>query len=295
MELGGVTLPQELERAVFETAALLSHTQIPTLMLVALRFHTWLQPILYRVLVYFGSKDFSTWHRFPPIGDELLPERAALLQKHARHLLIQNLYLSPFAEIHRLLAVCTAVRGLACYCRIDPSFIPYFDRIRPQLLCVDAGDLFDGPPDFSHSLFSSITHLALTDINISAYSDESWKSLASLPSLTHLGFDAYSSVPARLLHVLLEEPKRLQVLILIVADMRFLNDTDNPVSAYPTHDVRFIMAAYDDDFVGDWIRGAWGQADVWDRADNFIRLKRRGKVPRDAYFIAEGDFADVEL
>jgi hypothetical protein len=94
--------------------------------------------------------------------------------------------------------------------------------------------------------------------------------------------------------------------------MRFLNDTDNPVSAYPTHDVRFIMAAYDDDFVGDWIRGAWGQADVWDRADNFIRLKRRGKVPSespscrtasilltgntgDAYFIAEGDFADVEL
>ncbi|KAJ7290113.1 hypothetical protein C8J57DRAFT_1492855 [Mycena rebaudengoi] len=256
MELGGVTLPQELERAVFETAALLSHTQIPTLMLVARRFHTWLQPILYRVLVYFGSKDFSTWHRFPPIGDEPLPERAALLQKHARHLLIQNL------------------RDLACYCRIDPSFIPYFDRIRPQLLCVDAGDLFDGPPDFSHSLFSSITHLALTDINISAYSDESWKSLASLPSLTHLGFDAYSGVPARLLHVLLEEPKRLQVLILIVADMRFLNDTDNPVSAYPTHDVRFIVAAYDDDFVGDWIRGAWGQADVWDRADNFIRLKR---------------------
>ncbi|KAJ7200052.1 hypothetical protein C8J57DRAFT_1261564 [Mycena rebaudengoi] len=239
MELGGVILPQALERAVFETAALLYHTQIPTLMLVARRFHTWLQPILYRVLVYFGSKDFSTWHRFPPI-----------------------------------------VRGLACYCRIDPSFIPYFDRIRPQLLCVDAGDLFDGPPDFSHSLFSSITHLAHTDINISAYSDESWKSLASLPSLTHLGFDAYSGVPARLLHVLLEEPKP--------ADMGFLTDTDNPVSAYPTHDVRFIMAAYDDDFVGNWIRAAWGQADVWDRADNFIRLKRRGKVPK-------GDFADVEL
>jgi hypothetical protein len=41
MELGGVILPPELERAVFETAALLYHTQIPTLMLVAQRFHTW--------------------------------------------------------------------------------------------------------------------------------------------------------------------------------------------------------------------------------------------------------------
>ncbi|KAJ7290096.1 hypothetical protein C8J57DRAFT_1492840 [Mycena rebaudengoi] len=247
MELGGVILPPELEHTVFETAALLYHTQIPTLMLVAQRFHTWLQPILYRVLVSAGSKDISWWHRFPPIGDELLPERAALLQKHARHLSIQ----SPF--------IVEETR----------HSYPTSTTYALQLLRVYAVDLFAGPPDFSHSLFSSITHLELIDGGgISAYSDESWKSLVSLSCLTHLAFSYCPSVSARLLHMLLEE-----------LDMNFSNDTDNPLG----------------DSIEDWVGGAWGQADVWVRADNFIHLKRRGKVPRDVHFIAEGDFADVEL
>ncbi|KAJ7200060.1 hypothetical protein C8J57DRAFT_1544694 [Mycena rebaudengoi] len=233
LELGGVILPPELERVVFETAALLYHTQIPTLMLVARRIHRWLQPLLYRVLV--SSKRIPSWNRLPSIGDPLLTEQAALLQKHARHFFLH----SPFM-VAEIFAVCTAVRDLACYCQIDPSFIPYLDRIRPQRLYVATEDLLAGPPDLSHSLFSSITHLELTD-----YKD-------------------------------------------------FINGIYNSVSAYPIHDVRFVVAAYDDDFVGDWIRGAWGQADVWVRADNFIRLKRRGKVPRDGYFIAKDEFANVE-
>ncbi|KAJ7263410.1 hypothetical protein C8J57DRAFT_1718992 [Mycena rebaudengoi] len=288
MELGGVILPQELERAVFETAALLYHTQIPTLMLVARRSHTWLQPILYRVLIYDGA---GSLHRMPPIADELLPERAALLRKHARHLLIHTPQ-----DAHKILAVCTAVQYFTCYCRMDPSlFIPYLDRIRPLLLGLYTEDLFDSLPDFSHSLFFSTTHLELMDDNISRYNVECWRTLASLPCLTHLMFAHYSSVPTRSLHMLLEERKSLQVLILIVDDEYFFDDIDNPVSAYPTRDVRFVVAAYSDDYLGDWIRGAWGQADVWVRANNFIRLKRLGKVPRDVYFIGGDDFGNVEL
>ncbi|KAJ7200480.1 hypothetical protein C8J57DRAFT_1736552 [Mycena rebaudengoi] len=113
-------------------------------------------------------------------------------------------------------------------------------RTDDTLLCVDTEGLFSGPPDFGHSLFSSITHLKLLDDDISAYSDESWMGLASLPSLTHLAFEYFSIVPARLLHMLLEEREILQVLILIVANKEFLNDTDNPVSALPTHDVRLF-------------------------------------------------------
>jgi hypothetical protein len=41
MELSGLTLPSELERAVFEAAALLDHENIPKLLLVAHRVHTW--------------------------------------------------------------------------------------------------------------------------------------------------------------------------------------------------------------------------------------------------------------
>ncbi|KAJ7200068.1 hypothetical protein C8J57DRAFT_1261579 [Mycena rebaudengoi] len=255
MELGGVILPQELERAVFETAALLYHTQIPTLMLAAAD--------LVSLLIYDGA---GSLHRMPPIADELLPERAALLRKHARHLLIHTPQ-----DAHKILAVCTAVQYFTCYCRMDPSlFIPYLDRIRPLLLGLYTEDLFDSLPDFSHSLFFSTTHLELMDDNISRYNVECWRTLASLPCLTHLMFAHYSSVPTRSLHMLLEERKSLQVLILIVDDEYFFDDIDNPVSAYPR---------VTDDYLGDWIRGAWGQADVWVRANNFIRLKRLGKVP----------------
>jgi hypothetical protein len=41
MELGGILLPRELERAVFEAAAFLDYKNIPRLLLVAHRVHTW--------------------------------------------------------------------------------------------------------------------------------------------------------------------------------------------------------------------------------------------------------------
>ncbi|KAJ7231110.1 hypothetical protein C8J57DRAFT_1533916 [Mycena rebaudengoi] len=54
MELGGVVLPAELERAVFEAAAVLDYKNISRLFLVAHPVHTWLKPFLYHVLVYLG-------------------------------------------------------------------------------------------------------------------------------------------------------------------------------------------------------------------------------------------------
>ncbi|KAJ7279648.1 hypothetical protein C8J57DRAFT_1502289 [Mycena rebaudengoi] len=253
-----------------------------------------LQSFLYHVLVYAERADNWRWHRMPPLDNELFPERATLLREHVRHLSLQAA--SRAADIHEILTVCTAARNLAFYGAVDPSFIPHLDQIRPLRMCVHASDLFAGSPVFSHPLFASITYLELTDNDISAYNDESWKSLVSLPCLTHLALNYYSSVPARLLHMLLEERKLLQALILIVWEEELLelwDDVENGVSAYPTHDARFVVTVCND-FVGDWIGGAWGRAEFWTRADNFIRLKRWGKIP-NVYFFADGDFADVEL
>ncbi|KAJ7290108.1 hypothetical protein C8J57DRAFT_1492851 [Mycena rebaudengoi] len=94
-------------------------------------------------------------------------------------------------------------------------------------------------------MFSSITHLELMDDDFLAYNDESWKSLVSLPCLTHLAFNYYFDIPVGSLHLLLEERKLLQVLISIV-EYNYYNDffndtvTDNPPSALPTHDARFF-------------------------------------------------------
>jgi hypothetical protein len=41
MKIGEIYPPLELERAVFEAAAVLDHKNIPQLLLVAHRVHTW--------------------------------------------------------------------------------------------------------------------------------------------------------------------------------------------------------------------------------------------------------------
>jgi hypothetical protein len=128
-------------------------------------------------------------------------------------------------------------------------------------------------------MFANITHLELVDDDVSLYTDGSWKSLTSLPCLTHLAVNSYYSFhfPAYLLHMLLGEAKLLQVLILTLVEEILLENTDDPMSAYPTHDPRFVVTVCRD-YMADWVRGAWGGADIWVRADNFIYLKRRGDI-----------------
>jgi hypothetical protein len=239
-----------------------------------------LQPLLYRVIVFAGDTDVPQ-HRMPPLWpNELAPVRTAPL--HVRHLALYSI--SAFTEIKNLLAVCTGVRNLAFYFATDPSFIPYLERIRPLLLCVDGGDLFAGTPDFSHPMFANVTHLDLADTEFPAYNEDSWQSLALLPCMTHISFNFYTEkkVPVRFLRMLLSDSKLLQALIIIWANDQVYEVGDDAGAKYPTHDVRFVMTVCDD-FLDDWIGGAWGRADLWDRADEFIRLKRRGDISSESH------------
>ncbi|KAJ7273942.1 hypothetical protein C8J57DRAFT_1714911 [Mycena rebaudengoi] len=289
MELGGVILPPELECAVFETAALMDYKNIPTLLRVAQPFHTWLQPLLYRVIVWARPGTDVSWHRMPPLWpDELAPARTAPL--HVRHLVLYSMGIST-TQVKNLLAVCTGVRNLVFYgFATDPSFIPYIDRIRPLMLGLNAAELFAGPPDFAHPLFTNVTHLDLWDTDsFPAYSEDSWRSLALLPCMTHLLFylDFYleEDVPVRHLHILLSDSKLLRALIIMWVNWDVYEEVcKNAGAKYPTNDVRFVMTL-SNNFLSDWIGGAWGRADLWDRADEFIRLKRRGDISKDVYFL----------
>ncbi|KAJ7232270.1 hypothetical protein C8J57DRAFT_1729917 [Mycena rebaudengoi] len=186
MELGGVVLPAELERAVFEAAAVLDYRNILRLVLVAQRVHTWLKPFLYHVLVYRSPNQHGT-------------DAHELFGTHVRHLML--FMDSSVVDIAKLLAVCSAVQSLACYCRVNPSCLPPLALMRPLRLCIHAvdlfasaprfsPDLFTDPPRFSHALFARTTHLQLLDFGLSAFDDASWASLRALPCLTHLALDA---------------------------------------------------------------------------------------------------------
>ncbi|KAJ7273945.1 hypothetical protein C8J57DRAFT_1594633 [Mycena rebaudengoi] len=142
-----------------------------------------LQPLLYRVIVYAGDTQVP-WQRMPPLWPhDLAPARTTPL--HVRHLALYSI--SNFTEIKQILAVCTGVQNLAFFCiALDPLFILYLDRIRPLLLSLHSRHLFAGPPDFSHAMFGNMSHFDLADAEFPAYNEDSWRSLAWLPCMTHL-------------------------------------------------------------------------------------------------------------
>ncbi|KAJ7200050.1 hypothetical protein C8J57DRAFT_1736746 [Mycena rebaudengoi] len=232
MELSGVVLPVELERTVFEAAAVVDYKNIARLLLVARRVHTWLKLFLSHVLVYRG-----------------LNMRAPLFGTHARHLMLDLSRCALIIDIAPILAVCSAVLNLACYYGVDPSCLPPLALMRPLRLCVYAVDLFARrPPRFAHPLFARTTHLQLLDLNLSAFDAASWASLRSLPSLTHLALMVYAVVPARALHKLLRESAGLRALVVIC---RADADAADWRAKFPTRDVRFVVTVVGD-VVGDW-------------------------------------------
>ncbi|KAJ7234667.1 hypothetical protein C8J57DRAFT_1379939 [Mycena rebaudengoi] len=178
MELGGVVLPAELERTVFEAAAALDYKNISRLVLVARRVHTWLKPFLYHVLVYRG-----------PIHHRM--DAHELFGTLVRHLILS--FHSFVIDTAKILAVCSGVQSLACYCAVDPSCLRHLALMRPLRLCIHAVDLFAGPPRFSHALFARTTHLQLQDNDLWAFDGVSWASLRALPCLTHLAFSVSSA------------------------------------------------------------------------------------------------------
>ncbi|KAJ7215717.1 hypothetical protein C8J57DRAFT_1600171 [Mycena rebaudengoi] len=222
--LGGVVLPAELERAVFEAAAVLDYKNISRLMLVGHRVHTWLKPFLYHVLVYRGPNHHRT-------------DAHELFGTHVRHLMLD--FRSLVTDIAKILAVCSAVQSLACYGVLDSSYLPHLALMRPLRLRIQAVNLFAGPPRFSHALFARTTHLQLLDYSLSAFDDDSWASLRALSCLTHLALHAYVAVPAHALHELLRENTRMQALVVIrPSDV----GTAGWGAQYPTLDVRFVVA-----------------------------------------------------
>ncbi|KAJ7273944.1 hypothetical protein C8J57DRAFT_1506058 [Mycena rebaudengoi] len=82
--------------------------------------------------------------------------------------------------------------------------------------------------------------------------------------------------------MLLSESKLLRALIIIWANDEIYGVSDDAETEYPTHDVRFVMTVCDD-FLDDWIGGAWGRTDVWDRADE-VRSSD-WHIAEDVYFL----------
>ncbi|KAJ7246461.1 hypothetical protein C8J57DRAFT_1724855 [Mycena rebaudengoi] len=243
------------------------------LLLVAPRVHTWLEPLLYRVLFWGGRSgcEVPGPHRLQEIlNEEASPGSTDFVERHVRHLVFTR----EFPEIFDILSICSGLTGLAFLIDVEPSFIPHLDRIRPTRLSINIRHLFNGSADFSRPMFTQITHLDVLDSTI-IFPDESWKNLALLPCLTHLCFDPSSDLLLKplveIFHLLLSQCMRLQALIVLLDPRQLPDDYDL------AYDTRFVISFYNRS-TEDWFESAWGYADLWIQADSFIDPKRRGDI-----------------
>ncbi|KAJ7807456.1 hypothetical protein B0H13DRAFT_2153713 [Mycena leptocephala] len=212
-------LPPDLERELFETAAMMYPQEIPTLLRVARRVLSWIEPLLYRV----STRSPEFFH------------------KAVRHLGLK--YISR-EEARRILRLCKGIVDLALeQSLVDPDLIPILAEMRVQWLAVSLTSLFGEAhvPDLKHSLFASITHLDVFD-NDAETVGKVCAQIPTLPALTHLS--VHFGTPRPVLMRVLKQSPRLELLLIMWSAFYV-----NPYQAARiphVYDVRFVIGQYSD-------------------------------------------------
>ncbi|KAJ7670070.1 hypothetical protein DFH06DRAFT_1293966 [Mycena polygramma] len=264
------TLPADMERLIFETAAVLWPRLIPTFMLVAWRVKIWVEPILYRTLIVVTSlwdldrRIYEETHPFIIESSVLLSlihtksppffrdSDAAIILSTCSN--VQNLWLQPWSEV------------------VVPQRNLPLKRLHSWLSALFPS----GHPDFTHPMFASITHLEIFDT--AAYIDEQVLSaLTLLRSLTHLAVKNDNEyLPMRF--GLLRPSTSLRVVALLLDradwDVDVPSFRDVPELAL---DARFVII-HCPRHLDAWILEARNGQDSWSRAEDFIAKRTSREV-----------------
>ncbi|KAF8143026.1 hypothetical protein K438DRAFT_2111061 [Mycena galopus ATCC 62051] len=106
-------LPLELERAIFEMAALARRRTIPNLILVAARVKHWVEPLLYNVVMV---SSFNTaeqpLHGFPLCSVRILLRVIATKPPEFLQKSVQHLFLDAKTTLQELETICMACNGV---------------------------------------------------------------------------------------------------------------------------------------------------------------------------------------
>ncbi|KAJ7136372.1 hypothetical protein C8R43DRAFT_1132526 [Mycena crocata] len=284
-------LPFELERQIFELAARNRPVSIPTLMQVAWRVKTWVEPMLYRTMVVLNS------YKLPADG-HLSVDKDTFVNltrtKAAELLTVQNLLLDYVGDEKSILRACPAVKHL--WMRRDlhsersdsSNLLSLLGELPLSRLHCNIATLFrplTSLPqiDFTHPVFAHITHLEITD----SFFGETWMGLALVPNLTHLAFSRMHSIGLWL--PLLRVCTSLRALVVLTSSHnRLVGHQDEQKLAM---DPRFVVMEIQY-LVADWQVGAHGGADYWTRAETFIAKRRAREIDPLMYKIDEDASGD---
>ncbi|KAF7369642.1 hypothetical protein MVEN_00295200 [Mycena venus] len=270
-------LPPELERSIFEIAALLRPTDIPVLLRVAWRVKHWIEPLLYRVIFLPTSERVD----FPVIPVDILLTKistrsGSFIGSSVLHIFLELEGVHPASVVDIILTACPCITNLFVLEEFTPQYLPTLNRLECLLrLTIDPLPLF--PPsvvDFGAPLFRRLTHLELIDGSRDLPSD-----ITLMPNLTHIAFNINSGIAA--LHVRIQANTQLRCIAFLhrsgVAEI-------SPIS----EDARFLCIQQTN-FRADWLHGATIGVDYWELADAFIAAKQAGKIDRSQYCISDTD------
>ncbi|KAJ7098205.1 hypothetical protein C8R43DRAFT_1141536 [Mycena crocata] len=261
-------LPPELERAIFEIAALLWPSSVPRLVLVSKRVRKWLEPLLYHTLTV-GENGITAYplYQATPLTTVMRHSQAGF-RKHVR-----NLFLD-LPHTDYILSVCTRVENLWLSSPLDDiNLCRLVGSLRLSRFYGDVQPLLRTLPP-NHQFFAHLTHLELMGSagHVSTADLEIWSNISHLPRLTHLSFNDETFID--IAPALLQSCHSLALLIQL---QEFGPRPDHWYSEDLIRDLRFVALScrY---FVKDWQVGVRTGWDYWARAEEFVKERQGGII-----------------
>ncbi|KAJ7185027.1 hypothetical protein C8R46DRAFT_470254 [Mycena filopes] len=271
------SFPLELEREIFETAALQDVRTIPTLLRVCRRVFVWVEPLLYRVVIIPSNT--------APILHPVRSKPSTFLQMAVRHL-----FIGPSKK--DIIRSCSNTVSLFIDGRLNTNLLDVLDQTHLQRLHFTLPRSLAGwaSATLTRPAFLSLTHLELyQDDEDDDLEDVTWSQfspIASLPSLTHLCLSEFISSP--ILSDLVAECPQLVVIVTVWWEGAFSVDAARSFAASRTlTDPRVVLMVVGS-YIEDWKLGARGGADFWVRAETFVAMKRKGDIPKTTFLLDHG-------
>ncbi|KAJ7168471.1 hypothetical protein C8R46DRAFT_1091739 [Mycena filopes] len=272
-------LPPELEREIFEFAALSRPVTIPKLMLVAWHVKEWVEPLLYRTIAFEDPIDGYPAFTVDILLSAIRSKPAAFFHDAVRNLNLNHTDVS-IEDAVRIVSLCSRLENAVAYGSVLLAGNPHLPLKRATTILRQILDPSDsGTPlsqaHFAHPLLSNLTHLEVWDFLRGSQADD-WTGLATLPRLTHLAFNAFIKFPV-FKHIL-EKSSTLEILLLLTPySPTQATEAGSQDDESFVQDVRFAVMLHSGS-TRDWQIGAHGGRDYWKRAEEFVASRRAGRV-----------------
>nr|GAT46192.1 predicted protein [Mycena chlorophos] len=259
--------PPELERAIFLLVAEERPASIPTLMLVAVRVKEWVQPVLYRTLVFNPEESVPALPRITKTNldsfIQTLEKNLTIAQRSARNVLISRL---DDLQVAKLLTLLPTVKNLYLIALSNLT----------RLYC-GAQDLIVLTRNFEYVVpaFSRLTHLTVCggwdDEEDVEGIQEGLDFFKALPRVTHLCFTGGMICFEQLAVWVLEQCAGLQTFV-------FSTEEPDHLLEGLMKDERFVVIEFSQDEDADWQRWTLTGQDFWIEADEWVKRRKAGEV-----------------